>query len=152
MGNDRPEPSTARAADLALALGGLPVARKSSRLYALWPAIEKTLAQGVSHAQVLEFLNEQGFALTERTYKSYIYRFRKRHRDRGLSAAPPDGSKSASQFGAMPRPLPSCGSAAAMNGPVDTPLKAQDTPLPNGMGRPPTFEFNPAGISPDLLK
>ena len=65
---------------LEAALQQLTVGRKAKRLRGLWPTIERRLADGVSHAEVLDLLNQNGFALTERTYKSYLYRYRKRRR------------------------------------------------------------------------
>ena len=72
------------------ALAQLPVEKKARRLKVLWPLIEAKLAEGVSHAVVLEFLNRNGFQLTEGTYKSYLHRFRKLRRapGRGEPQAP----------------------------------------------------------------
>ena len=67
------------------ALDRLLVGRKSRRLQSLWPAIEEKLAQGVSHAEILRALNNNGLALSERTYQSYLYRYRKRRRVAGRS-------------------------------------------------------------------
>ena len=103
--------------ELEKALKQLPVQKKARRLRILWPLIEAKLAEGVSHAAVLEFLNRSGFQLTEGTYKNYLHRFRKgQHpavRTQPLSA-PPVSSAEAST-------------------------------------RPPTFDYDPRGIS-DLLK
>ena len=63
--------------ELEKALKELPVEKKARRLRVLWPLIEAKLAEGVSHAAVLEFLNRNGFDLTEGTYKNYLHRFRK---------------------------------------------------------------------------
>jgi hypothetical protein len=63
--------------ELEKALKQLPVEKKARRLRLLWPLIEAKLVEGVSHAAVLEFLNKNGFELTEGTYKSYVHRFRK---------------------------------------------------------------------------
>ena len=62
------------------ALKELPIEKKARRLRVLWPLIEAKLAEGVSHAAVLDFLNRNGFDLTEGTYKNYVHRFRKRQR------------------------------------------------------------------------
>ena len=62
------------------ALKELPIEKKARRLKVLWPLIEAKLAEGVSHAAVLDFLNRNGFDLTEGTYKNYVHRFRKRQR------------------------------------------------------------------------
>ena len=62
------------------ALKELPIEKKARRLKVLWPLIEAKLAEGVSHAAVLDFLNRNGFDLTEGTYKNYVHRFRKTQR------------------------------------------------------------------------
>ena len=116
------------------ALKQLEVGRKAKRLQSFWPAIERKLAEGCSHAEILRLLNENGFALTERTYKSYLYRYRKLRR------------------ATEPQPAPK---------PISTPTPenvelAQGTTSPtpteaDGPKRPPTFDFDPRGI-PELLK
>jgi len=60
-------------------LEALPITTKARRLQALWPLIEQKLLAGTSHADILRALNDGGFDLSQRTYKTYVYRFRKRH-------------------------------------------------------------------------
>ena len=60
------------------ALSLLPSACKAKRLRALWPTIEAKLAEGVPHAEVLGLLNRSGFDLKQCTYKTYLYRYRKK--------------------------------------------------------------------------
>ena len=98
------------------ALAQLPVEKKARRLKILWPLIEAKLAEGVSHAVVLEFLNRNGFELTEGTYKSYLHRFRK------LRRAP----------GRVEPRTPCIAPAPAMT--------------PEGGNRPATFDYDPRGI------
>ena len=99
------------------ALAQLPVEKKARRLKVLWPLIEAKLAEGVSHAVVLEFLNRNGFELTEGTYKSYLHRFRKRRRVPGraepqapcMATAPgtrPEGGNRPATFDYDPRGIP----------------------------------------------
>lgn len=66
--------------ELERALEQLPIEKKARRLRVLWPLIESKLAEGVSHAAILDFLNRNGFDLTEGTYKNYLHRFRKTQR------------------------------------------------------------------------
>ena len=66
--------------ELEQALKQLPIEKKARRLRVLWPLIEAKLAEGVSHSAVLDFLNRNGFEITESTYKSYLRRFRKTKR------------------------------------------------------------------------
>lgn len=118
------------------ALQQLKVGRKAKRLQGLWPTIEGKLAEGVSHAQILVLLNDNGLALTERTYKSYLYRYRKRRRTAGQRHDP---VSSIEQTKTLPIDM---ARAAAFPAPA-----ALETPK-----RPPSFEFDPRGISPELLK
>ena len=113
-------------------LEALPIATKARRLQEVWPLIEQKLMAGTSHADILRALNDSGFDLSERTYKTYVYRFRKRRRDTS-----PQGP------GAAPR-----GSTArtSLSSPPGHP-----TPSSNALTRPATFDFDPRGI-PDLLK
>ncbi len=99
------------------ALAELPVEKKARRLKVLWPLIEAKLAEGVSHAVVLDFLNRNGFELTEGTYKSYLHRFRKLRRAPGrlepqapcIAPAPstrPEGGNRPATFDYDPRGIP----------------------------------------------
>lgn len=113
----------------------LKAGRKAKRLQSLWPKIEEKLAEGVSHAEILALLNQSGFELTERTYKSYLYRFRKRRRTTGHQHALtrlPDTR------------LESADTAQAAIAPASAETKKHK--------RPPTFDYDPCGISPELLK
>jgi hypothetical protein len=118
------------------ALQQLKVARKARRLQSLWPSIEVKLAEGVSHAEILVLLNQNGFALTERTYKSYLYRYRKRRRAAGQRRDPTSAIEKTKTQPADAVPAAACLASAA----VDT------------HKRPPSFDFDPRGISPELLK
>jgi len=119
---------------LEAALQQLAVGRKAKRLQSLWPTIERRLAEGVSHAEILRSLNENGFALTERTYKSYLYRFRKRRRTAARQLAPKHVSTVAPE------------NAGMAQGPTPPASTEPETPK-----RPPTFDYDPRGI-PELLK
>ena len=119
---------------LEAALQQLTVGRKAKRLRGLWPTIERRLAEGVSHAEILRLLNENGFALTERTYKSYLYRYRKRRRTTERQPAQTHSS-----------PLTPENTDLAQGAACPTPPEA------DGPRRPPTFDFDPRGI-PELLK
>ena len=110
--------------------------RKAKRLHSLWPTIEEKLAEGVSHAEILELLNEHGIGISERTYKSYLYRYRKRHRT---------GEQQHTQMRLPETARPQSADAsrvAASPGSTETEQHK----------RPPSFEYDPRGISPELLK
>ena len=112
----------------------LEIGRKAKRLQRLWPEIEEALARGVLHAEILALLNAQGFTLTERTYKSYLYRYRKRRRTTGQQSA---------RICLAENTAPQSNSAS----------QAATFPASVEIGkhkRPPTFDFNPRGI-PELL-
>ena len=112
------------------ALRQLPAACKTKRLRTLWPIIEGRLAEGVPHAEVLRLLNQSGFELKEHTYKTYLYRHRKKQRVQASA-----GREQTPATGTGATPLPT---AAATGG-------------SRGSKRPPTFDYDPHGI-PDLLK
>lgn len=114
----------------------LKVGRKAKRLQCLWPTIEKKLAEGVSHAEILVLLNENGFALTERTYKSYLYRYRKRRRTTRQRRDPVSLIEQTKAQSA------DVAHAAAFPAPAEIEKHK----------RPPTFDYDPRGISPELLK
>ena len=113
-------------------LEALPIATKARRLQALWPLIEQKLMAGTSHAHILRALNDSGFELSERTYKTYVYRFRKGQRNR-----PPQDPGAASRGSTV---------RASLSSPAGFPTLGSNSPP-----RPATFDFDPRGI-PDLLK
>ena len=119
---------------LEAALQQLAVGRKAKRLRGLWPTIERRLAEGVSHAEILALLNQNGFALTERTYKSYLYRYRKRRRAAARQPAPTQIATLTPENAEL---------AQGATCPVPTEAERPK--------RPPTFEFDPRGI-PELLR
>ena len=118
------------------ALPQLKISSKAKRLRPFWPAIEATLAEGVSHAEILNRLNDLGFQLTAHTYRSYLYRYRKRRR----STEPPHPPIRLTET-STPK------SAEVMQVttfPASTEVEKHK--------RPPTFDYDPRGISPELLK
>ena len=114
----------------------LKAGRKAKRLRSLWPTIEEKLAEGVSHAAVLATLNEGGFDLTERTYKSYLYRFRKQRRANERQAA---GARLTETTAPKAQEL-----SQTEISPASTAISRRQ--------RPATFDYDPRGISPELLK
>ena len=95
---------------------------KAAKLRAMMRLIETRLEEGVQHADILQWLNEEGLELTERTYQSYLYRYRRRRRAAG-----------------KPRS-------------ETLPTQAAAAPKPQSAGqRPRTFKYDPKG-NPDLLK
>ena len=113
-------------------LEALPIATKARRLQALWPLIEQKLMAGTSHADILRALNDSGFELSERTYKTYVYRFRKRQRKKALQ-----------HQDASPSDSPARTALSSLASHHDADIHASR--------RPATFDFDPRGI-PDLLK
>jgi hypothetical protein len=116
------------------ALNQLKANRKARRLRNLWPVIEAKLADGVTHAEILGLLNASGFQLTERTYKSYVYRIRKRRRTSGQLESNRVVELAQPNFDAGQPPIY----------PTSAPRHAPK--------RPGSFDFDPSGLSPDLLK
>ena len=126
--------------DLKSSLENLSATTKASRLRALMPLIEAKLAEGVRHAEIILALNEQGFAMTEKTYRNYLHRQRKQRqatRSRSSVVVPPAQAVTLA---------PS--SMIGVVAPATSPLISIMTV---GAKRPPTFEHDPRG-NPDLLK
>jgi hypothetical protein len=115
------------------ALETVPIATKADRLREVWPQVEAKLAGGASHADVLRALNEDGYDLTERTYKSYVYRFRKERR-RTAKTGTSDMVTKTHEGGS----------------PAST--KAPERSAPAAASRPRIFDYDPRGIDPELLK
>lgn len=114
----------------------LNITSKAKRLQSLWPTIEAKLAEGVPHAEILRLLNELGFELTDRTYKSCLYRYRKRRRSRGPERAP------------MQLTEPTKSHSTDVTQASSSLARAEA----GRQTRPPTFDYDPRGISPELLK
>ncbi|WP_162600767.1 ROK family transcriptional regulator [Paraburkholderia sp. C35] len=62
---------------------------KAARLRSVLPEIEQRLAAGARIADVVRTLNENGFAITTATLKSYLYRMRKAAREASIDSQPP---------------------------------------------------------------
>ena len=118
------------------ALGHLKAGTKAKRLQAMWPAVETKLGEGIRHAEILRLLNENGFELTERTYKCYLYRYRKKRRVTLTKPAPTHEAKAANTTTADGLQAAQARSSTAIERPK----------------RPPTFEWDPGGISRELLE
>src|SRR2546430_6793963 len=112
------------AGDLKISIEKLEARTKAGRLRGLMPVIEAKVRQGIRHVDIIRALNEQGFAISEYTYRSYLQRYRKKQLAGGKSAL---------------------ASAQILNKPGAAPL------APGTVGRPRTFEYDPRG-NPDLLK
>ena len=126
--------------DLKTSLENLSATNKAARLRALMPLIEAKLAEGVRHAEIVLALNEQGFTLTEKTYRNYLHRQRK-HRQAVPSGTPTVAAPA--QAAMLAPPAKSDVVAPATSPPIST--------MTAGAKRPPTFEHDPKG-NPDLLK
>jgi hypothetical protein len=104
---------------------------KSRRFRLLLPVIIAKIERGVEHAEIIKALGEQGLELTQGTYFSYLNRYR-----------------SAAASNAQVR------SPAAPNAELPKPQSSQasSVSVKNTSGRPKTFDYDPRGINPDLLK
>src|SRR5207247_8054307 len=66
------------ARDLKISIEKLEARTKAGRLRGLMPMIEAKIRQGMRDVDVIRVLNDQGFAISEYTYRSYLQRYRKR--------------------------------------------------------------------------
>lgn len=89
---------------LKAALEALTATTKAGRLRELMPTIEAKVAAGVRHEDILEALNAHGFDLTERTYKTYLYRFRKAFKTGKKKPPLPSPSATVKPSSAKPNP------------------------------------------------
>src|SRR4051812_4010740 len=104
---------------------------KSRRFRLLLPVITAKIERGVEHAEIIKALAEQGLELTQGTYFSYLKRYRS-----APAAKPRENSTAAPPAGVLKAPPPQAASVVA--GGTST--------------RPKTFDYDPRGIHPDLLK
>lgn len=110
--------------DLRISIEKLEARTKAGRLRGLMPMIEAKIRQGIRHVDIIRALNEQGFAISEYTYRSYLQRNRKNRVAGGT---------------------PARGGAPVVDGSSAAP-SAHETAR-----RRPTFDYDPRG-NPDLLK
>jgi hypothetical protein len=109
--------------ELKISIEKLEAKTKAGRLRGLMPMIEAKVRQGVRHVDIIHALNEQGLAISEYTYRSYLQRYRKK----------------------AARARPAHGGTPALDA-----LSALPS-APTTGGRPRTFDYDPRG-NPDLLK
>src|SRR5437588_4341214 len=64
------------ASDLKISIEKLEARTKAGSLRALMPMIEAKVRQGIRHVEIIRALNEQGFVISEYTYRSYLQRYR----------------------------------------------------------------------------
>lgn len=70
----------------------------AARLRAIMPEIDRRIREGVRHDEIIAALNANGFALNLNTFRSYLYRYRKKAVSLGERPSPP-----ARLAGGMPR-------------------------------------------------
>ena len=57
---------------------------KAARLRTIMPQIEAKIREGAGYQDIVDALNESGFDITLKTFKNYLYRYRKKMRERGF--------------------------------------------------------------------
>lgn len=50
----------------------------AAKLRRLMPEIDKRVREGIQHVEIIEALNANGFNLNLNTFRSYLYRYRKK--------------------------------------------------------------------------
>lgn len=71
---------------------GIPGKTLAAKLRGLMPEIDKRVREGVQHEEIIDTLNANGFDLNLNTFRSYLYRYRKKVR---AGEAPAKPTKSA---------------------------------------------------------
>ena len=103
---------------------------KSRRFRLLLPVVIAKIEGGVEHAEIIKALAEEGLELSPGTYFSYLKRYRP-----AAATNPQDKTPAAPTLEARKPQAPETASTA-----VGTST------------RPKTFDYDPRGIHPDLLK
>ncbi len=112
------------AGDLKIYIEKLEARTKAGRLRGLMPVIEAKIKEGIRHVDIIQTLNEQGFAISEHTYRSYLQRYRKKQ---------------------------IVGRKPARSSKPELNKSTMGVPMSEAAGRPETFDYDPRGI-PELLK
>jgi hypothetical protein len=112
-------------------LNGVEPVGKSRRFRLLLPVVIAKIEGGVEHAEIIKALAEEGLELTPGTYFSYLKRYRP------AAATKPQAKASTA---------PALG-AGKLEGP-----EAASTAVGATSTRPKTFDYDPRGIHPDLLR
>lgn len=105
---------------------------KARRFRLLLPTIIEKIQRGVEHAEIIKALAHQGLELTQGTYFNYLNRYRA------------TGGSSAQEASGEVEP--------AEPPKVSPPPPFAVTQTGAASGRPRTFDYDPRGIDPDLLK
>ena len=112
-------------------LNGIQPVGKSRRFRLLLPVVIAKIEGGVEHAEIIKALAEEGLELTPDTYFSYLKRYRP-----AAATKPHDKTPAA--------PALEAAEAAGAADRIHV-SRRQST-------RPKTFDYDPRGIHPDLLK
>ncbi|EBC1886511.1 hypothetical protein BU332_22870 [Salmonella enterica] len=67
----------------------------AGKLRELMPEIDRQVRAGVQHEHIIQTLNANGFNLNLNTFRSYLYRYRRKLRSAGSSNPTPDVETSA---------------------------------------------------------
>lgn len=111
-------------------LNGVEPVGKSRRFRLLLPVVIAKIEGGVEHAEIIKALAEEGLELTPGTYFSYLKRYRP------AAATSPQDKTTAAPALELPKP--------------QAPVTASTSV--GASTRPKTFDYDPRGIHPDLLK
>ena len=111
-------------------LNGVKPVGKSRRFRLLLPVVIAKIERGVEHAEIIKALADEGLELTPGTYFSYLKRYRP-----AAATKPQDKTPTAPAPEARKPQVPANASTSV-----------------GASTRPKTFDYDPRGIHPDLLK
>lgn len=74
---------------------GIPGKTLAAKLRQIMPEIDGRVREGVQHQEIIEALNENGFDLNLNTFRSYLYRYRKKVRESRRVSEPPESDQKA---------------------------------------------------------
>lgn len=78
---------------------GIPGKTLAAKLRTIMPEIDKRVREGVQHQEIIDVLNEQGLDINLNTFRSYLYRYRKKAQKEGLRNPEPKPPEPASATG-----------------------------------------------------
>lgn len=105
--------------DLKALIESIPGRTVAARLRRIMPEIDRRIREGVQHDEIIETLNAHGFDLNLNTFRSNLYRYRKKVRvEQSASPAP--------ELASAATPLPTQNSAPEPDIPVTSPPSLDD--------------------------
>ncbi|MDD2859566.1 MAG: hypothetical protein PHT60_15490 [Acidiphilium sp.] len=98
--------------DLKARIDSLSGSTVAAKLRAVMPDIDRKVRDGVRHEEIIEALEAAGLSVNLNTFRSYLYRYRRKHGADARTAPPersfhrPDGNPAGETIGEAETPAP----------------------------------------------